>query len=167
MPYVPTSVSAFPLPLEGQELAVFFDSGVRYNIQTVYATLLSSDHYRMDEKESERVVVLRRTAVPFVSVEEITRASAQITSQLRAYHRRWGALVDLRQAPPRNDEAFEQATKALRAAMSAHFARVAVLIQTPVGALQVNRVQRDEGVSLFVTMSEQEALSFASGTLKG
>jgi hypothetical protein len=70
-------------------------------------------------------------------------------------------VTDLRLAPPRNDAAFEQATRSLRAALSAHFARVAVLLQTPVGVLQVNRINRDDGSALFVTMSEEEALRFA------
>jgi hypothetical protein len=51
----------------------------------------------------------------------------------------------------------------LRAALSAHFARAAVLLQTPVGVLQVNRINRDDGSALFVTMSEEEALRFARG----
>ncbi len=126
--------------------------------------LLSSDHWLMDESGYERVVVLRRTAVPFASAEAISRSTEEVTSKLRTYHRRFGVVVDLRLAPPRNDPAFEAATRALRSALQECFARVAVLLQTPVGVLQVNRVKRDEGSALFfVTMNEDEALHFARG----
>lgn len=126
--------------------------------------LLTSDHWLMDESGYERVVVLRRTSVPFASAEAIFRSTEEVTSKLRAYHRRFGVVADLRLAPPRNDAAFEEATRSFRAALQTCFARVAVLLQTPVGVLQVNRVKRDEGAALFfVTMNEDEALLFARG----
>jgi hypothetical protein len=126
--------------------------------------LLSSDYWLMDESGYERVVVLRRTAIPFASVEAIARATEVVKSKLQPYHRRFGVVADLRLAPPRNDAAFEAATRGFRAALEAHFARVAVLLQTPVGVLQVNRVKRDEGSALFfVTMNEDEAMLFARG----
>ncbi len=88
-----------------------------------------------------------------------------MTSKLRTYHRRSGVVADLRLAPPRNDAALRGSARSFRAALQACFARVAVLLQTPVGVLQVNRVKRDEGAALFfVTMNEDEALLFAEVT---
>ena len=53
-------------------------------------------------------------------------------------------LVDMRLAPTRNDVAFESAMAALRAALTQHFKRVAVLLESSLGELQVARLGRDE-----------------------
>ena len=67
------------------------------------------------------------------------------------------------QAPPRNDPAFESAMRGLRAAVEVSFARIAVLLGTQVGVLQVQRITREDSAKSYATVSREAALRFARG----
>jgi hypothetical protein len=68
-------------------------------------------------------------------------------------------LLDLRDAPPRNDEDFEsEATKAL-ARFAPGFKAHAFLVKTAVGRLQATRMTRDRGDTAQVFVTEAEALA--------
>jgi hypothetical protein len=68
------------------------------------------------------------------------------------------ALIDLRAGPPgRNDDEFERATRSIQPELARTFSRVAVLVRSAVGKLQVKRISR--GTSE-VFLDEQEALRF-------
>jgi hypothetical protein len=129
----------------------------------VKTTVLVNAHWSMEEDVTLRVVWLRRTTLPFGSLSEVTSANEQIVQTMRVHHRHWGLVVDMREAPSRNDPAFESAMAGLRAAVEAHFARTAVLLKSAVGMLQVNRLTRADGAKSFATMSAAAALRFASG----
>jgi hypothetical protein len=51
-------------------------------------------------------------------------------------------LVDVREAPPRNDPAFEREVTKVIGAIISKFAGHAVLVKTAVGVLQVQRLER-------------------------
>jgi sulfite reductase (NADPH) flavoprotein alpha-component len=70
-------------------------------------------------------------------------------------------VVDMRQAPTRNDPEFEDAMSKLRKEIFSHYARVAVLVSSEIGVLQVNRIGRNEGARTYATQSEDEAIRFA------
>lgn len=125
--------------------------------------LLASAHWFMEEDRDSRVVWLRRLAMPFGCIEEITSANQQVVSRIRPEHREWGIVVDMRHAPRRNDPTFEAAMRGLRDAVQVRFARTAVLLETAVGLLQVTRLTREDGSSSFATQSEAAALRFARG----
>jgi hypothetical protein len=122
-----------------------------------------SSHWTLDEDPDEQVVALRRTSTPFASVDEIASANGDIVARIRAEHRRWGVVVDMRRAPRRNDPAFEAAMRGLREAVEGSFARTAVLLQTAVGVLQVTRLTREDGTATFATQDEAAAFRFARG----
>ncbi|MCU0657887.1 MAG: hypothetical protein MUF64_22285, partial [Polyangiaceae bacterium] len=69
----------------------------------------------------------------------------------------------LREAPPRNDPTFEQGMGVYRSRMMRPFGRVATLVRSAVGKLQVRRHMQDDGVSCLVTQDEQEALRYLEG----
>lgn len=127
--------------------------------------VLSTDHWTLEEDVQARVVVLRRTGTPFADVDDIVRANDQAMACFRAEHRTWGVVVDMRHAPRRNDAEFENAMRHLRDRIGKSFARVALVLESAAGVLQVNRIARDEGASdkTFATLSEPAATRFARG----
>jgi hypothetical protein len=69
----------------------------------------------------------------------------------------------MRLAPTRNDPEFEGAMATLRSALTQHFKRVAVLLESSLGELQVARLGRDERHGTFATRCESTAQKFLSG----
>jgi len=125
--------------------------------------LLASAHWLLEEDPAQKVVLLRRMALTFGSLDELSSANQQVVQLIRPEHRTWGIVVDMRQAPPRNDPSFETAMRGLRDAVEQRFARTAVLLGTAVGLLQVTRLTREDGATSLATQSEAEALRFARG----
>lgn len=125
--------------------------------------LLSTEHWLMEADPDDRIVWLHRLPVPFASISEIMCANDAVIRKLDAAYASWGVVVDLRRAPPRNDPAFENAMRGLRAAVAASFARTALLLATQAGVLQVSRITREDGSASFATTVEAAALEFARG----
>ncbi len=117
----------------------------------------------MESDASTRVVWLRRSPVAFGSLVELTAANEAVVGRFSQQYESWSVVVDMRQAPARNDPAFEAAMRGLRASIEARFARTAVLLATQVGMLQVNRLTREDGATSFATTDEAAALRFARG----
>lgn len=125
------------------------------------ATLFASRHWVVEEEPARGLVMLRRTPVPFASLDELVAQNDSVMACIRAEHASYGVVVDMRQAPQRNDPDFENAMRKLRETMHERFARLAVLLQSNVGVLQVSRIARGDGDTSFVTMSEGAAIRFA------
>ncbi len=125
--------------------------------------LLCTRYWFVEESAVEQVVVLRRTPLPFDSLEALVAENASVIATIRGDHLAYGLVVDMRQAPPRNDPEFEDAMRTLRETVAAGFARYAVLLESSAGVLQVNRLGRGEGQRVFATMSESAAMTFAKG----
>lgn len=138
-------------------------SSSRPSVEAELRTLIATQHYILEEDEAHRVAVLRRTPVPFTSIQEIVESNDRVLEQLRPYHAGYGVIVDMRQAPQRNDPTFENAMSRLRNRVTEVFARVAVLLDSAVGVLQVDRLGRAEGGKTYATQSESAATRFARG----
>ena len=111
-----------------------------------------------------QIAVLRRSARSLASLEDLIEQNQLVIAELDVLSKKDGLdgiVVDMRQAPPRNDPEFEKAMAGLRANIFERFGRVAVLLSSAVGVLQVNRLARDEGVATFATLSESAAAQFA------
>ncbi len=126
-------------------------------------TLLATEHWVLEEDMHDEVVILRRTPVSFGSIEDVLASNAAVMSEMVERHAKYGMVVDMRQAPPRNDPAFESAMGDLRRHIATHFARLAVLLDSPVGVLQVQRIGHTDGSMPFATLSEAAAVRFARG----
>lgn len=127
-------------------------------------TLAATTLWHMEEDPTRGVVVLRRSARPVESLDELVAQNHQIIEEMRPEHLELGIMVDMRQAPSRNDAAFEDAMRPVRVAVNERYARVALLVTSASGMLQVNRLTRDEGArTTWATQSEDAALRFASG----
>jgi len=125
--------------------------------------LHESAFWVLDEFPEQRIAVLRRTPLPAPALAALAADNDVLLSTLRQDHGQFGLVVDTREAPLRNDTAFEQTTAKLRLELTSRFQRCAVLIDSPLGELQVARLERDEGRSTFVTRSVSAAFRFAAG----
>jgi hypothetical protein len=74
--------------------------------------------------------------------------------------RRTRLLVDLRPAPPRNDPEFEAAMAKFRQRLLKDADRAVILVRTAVGALQAERLLREDGINVTVFQSEEDALAY-------
>jgi hypothetical protein len=118
-------------------------------------------HFTAEGLVGSRVIRVVRTREPFESLTELDDSfrelNAYLDSRGRAKHR---LLVDTRQAPSRNDTAFERAFAPHRTRMLAGFERRAVLVRSVVGKLQVQRHAREDEVDSHAFTDEAEALAW-------
>jgi hypothetical protein len=126
--------------------------------------LHDSEFWLLEEFPEQQIAVLHRTPLPASSLAALAADNDALLAALREEHRSFGLVVDTREAPLRNDKAFEQTMERLRIELTAHFQRAAVLLDSALGELQVNRLERDEGRNTFITRSESAAFRFAAGT---
>ncbi|AKF09356.1 cytochrome b5 domain-containing protein [Sandaracinus amylolyticus] len=132
-------------------------------VESTMTTMHANPHWTLEIDGVGRFLVLRRTPVPFETIEEVLHSNDDVISHFQLQHRQWGIVVDMRQAPRRNDPDFENAMRRLRERIGESFARVALVLSSAAGVLQVNRIARDEGASTFATLDESAAVRFARG----
>lgn len=110
------------------------------------------------------VIRFVRSEVPYASPQDMIAIHAQAGRVLDRLGRgRHLLLVDMRRAQMNNDPEFEKAAERARAILVRGFSRVAVLVETAVGALQVKRHVREDGRDIGVFSVEAQALEFLGG----
>jgi hypothetical protein len=110
-----------------------------------------------------RVVLVRRSARQFMDETEVAEERRRIGSALdRLGRQRKRLLVDSRRAPLSTDDRLAAAFMALREEIGRDFERTAVVVDTKIGILQANRLNRQTAVNgaLAAFESESEALAF-------
>ncbi|HYU16723.1 MAG TPA: cytochrome b5 domain-containing protein, partial [Candidatus Acidoferrum sp.] len=125
--------------------------------------LVANRYWSMAEDTGRRIVVLTRSAARVRSIPDLIAENEEVIARIRPEHSVFGVVVDMRQAVPRNDAAFENAMQELRHQLALRFRRLAVLIESTMGVLQVDRITRVEGAQTFGTQSESAAFKFARG----
>jgi sulfite reductase (NADPH) flavoprotein alpha-component len=125
--------------------------------------LHQSEFWVLDDFPEQRIAVLHRTPLPLVSLTALAADNDALIAVLGDQHHAYGLVVDTREAPLRNDKAFEAAMAKLRLELTSRFQRTAVLLDSALGEIQVNRLERDEGRNTFVTRSVSAAFRFAAG----
>ena len=104
---------------------------------------------------------LRRTATKLESNEVLNQTAQTIERALVGVDlSRLGFLVDLRDGPMRNDPEWEKVARPWQQKMMSAFGRVAILVKTPVGKLQMNRIVRALHATAQVFDDEQQAIAF-------
>lgn len=107
------------------------------------------------------VVRVTRSAQRAPSIDAIVAAFDQAARGLERLDRaRLRLLIDLRAAPGRNDPEFERAMASRRTELMRGFKAVAILVQTPVGELQIARITREDGSDAKVFSDEAKALAW-------
>lgn len=114
--------------------------------------------------EGQKLLRFTRSAQPFPDLEAPNRTYDVVIPLAEPFARAgFNLLTDLRAAPGRNDPAFEAVMKSLRGRLQAPFARRATLIATAVGAMQVRRLTKEDGMERMVSADEAELLRYLSG----
>jgi hypothetical protein len=107
------------------------------------------------------VVVYRRTAVPYRTIDEARGALEALRAALPAAAQGLVLLLDARDAVGRNDPEFEGLLLEYRKILFTPFRKTAVLVRTAAGALQTARLEKTERLgAVEVFLDEAEALGF-------
>lgn len=118
---------------------------------------LRTPYWRIENDLARGVVRLIRTDVAFRSLEDVELSISEVANALDSLGRaNMALLVDLRDGPMRTDTAFEQSMAENRPRILGGITRVAVLVATPLGAMQLARHQR-QGALEWTTFNEESA----------
>jgi hypothetical protein len=124
-------------------------------------TILDSEYFRIEVDSRGGILWMRRTATPMTTLADTVTAQTEVIDRLNLLARRHLALlVDLREAPSRNDPEFELAVKQFRQELFALFQRGAVLVRTQAGKMQLVRHIRSDGGGAKIFDDEWAALEY-------
>jgi hypothetical protein len=122
-------------------------------------TVVDSSYFRLTVDDPPGVARLVRKATAFPSGEVLRAAALEV--ERAPLPSGLALLIDARDAPARNDAEFEEQFSRARRPILARFVRVAVLVRSAVGKLQVTRYAREDGVSAqFVFDDDGEAVDY-------
>jgi hypothetical protein len=118
-------------------------------------------YHHAEQLAGTSVILVRRSAVPFSSAEDIDRYFGALNDALdRIDKPRHELLVDIRAVAGRNDSEFELTFGPHRARLEREFRRVAVLVSSPAGRLQVQRHALQDRLGVRAFQDEAEALDW-------
>ena len=118
----------------------------------------------IERDPSNRIIIYRRTTLPFASTHEMASAFDAVRMAVADMPLHdWSLLIDTREGPMRNDDAFEAALRPFRQQFTQRFARTATLVKTAVGKLQVARYAREEHREPRTFLDEAEAIAYLVG----
>ena len=128
------------------------------------ALLFSTPQITVTSEADSRLVRYVRTSVPSPSLDEYEHLHERIGGALdKIGRRRHVLLVDMREAVLNNDPGFERAAARCRQLLVRDFRRLAVLIKTAVGALQIGRHIREDSLDSPIFYDETAAVSYLLG----
>jgi hypothetical protein len=126
--------------------------------------LLENEYVTVALDRARGHVVITRLGRQFESPAHLTRVMAAAFKAAMASAGPGGLLLmDLRQGPGRNEPEYERAINALVAEHLVTIKRIAVLVRSAVGKLQVQRLRRRVSETTSVFMEEEDALEFLQG----
>ncbi len=130
--------------------------------------LLSSAHVVMTQEAAGRIHRYRRTNLAFATIAEANLSYAQVLEICDRMGRTGrGLLIDSRDAPGRNDPAFEAALLEFSRRALPGYAAVAILLKTAMGRLQAQRFERQRSSSHLVTDDEAAAIAYLLAAAQG
>lgn len=122
--------------------------------------LFESPHVTLSLDEGKGLVRYARTTRPYDTLAELTATHQNVLGAVKGLPQRsLKLLLDSRDAPPRNDPAFEGEVVQAMTTFIRNFAAHAFLVKSAVGVLQTKRLSRaggDEAGWVFTT--EKDAL---------
>jgi hypothetical protein len=125
-------------------------------------TLLGDPHLTVTLDRARRLVRYVRSKVPYSSLEEARLLHEQLgRTTFDDPSHSFKLLIDVRDAPPRNDEAFEAQLMQAMQTYIPRFSAFALLVKSAVGRLQAQRMARARGAKdAHVFDDESEALRY-------
>lgn len=110
---------------------------------------------------SSKIIRVQRSSQRFRTLKEIEDYFRGIAAVLERLDRKsLGILIDLREGPLRTDPEFESIVKSFQQTLVEGFSKVALLVRSAIGELQLNRQKREGWAITGIFRDEQEALSF-------
>jgi hypothetical protein len=117
--------------------------------------------------DETRVLRRARTEEHFESAAQMEAAYGELVRVMDRVDRpRYAQLVDVRDAPPRNDPEFEGIVARHHAGLYRGFLANVVLVQSVVGKLHVKRLLDGSGVKARVFDNETEALEYLAEAVR-
>lgn len=119
-------------------------------------TLYSDAYLQVTIDDDAGLVTYTRSHETYPSMDTIREIHQKVRDLLSTHHvGRVGLLVDVREATPRNDAAFEaeitHQLEAIRLRFSAH----AILIKSAVGLLQAQRMSKSRGEGSYSVFTDE------------
>lgn len=106
--------------------------------------VLENEYFRLTIDDPEGIVRYTRSPLAFPTAAAATDDLRQIVAATRGISRQqYSLLTDVRDAPGRNDEAFESALAGMQHDLFDGFKKRAILVKSAVGRLQVERLARE------------------------
>jgi hypothetical protein len=106
-----------------------------------------SPYFAVEQLPGLPILRVVRTRLAFSSVKELSEAWDALNRALDHLGRaRFSVIIDMRLATGRNDSAFEAAFDDHRKEVQRNFLRVAVVVSSPAGRLQVQRHAISDGM---------------------
>jgi hypothetical protein len=125
------------------------------------ALLAQSPYFEVYHADTHQALVVRRTPKPFENLLIMEGAFHEVFATFRKFSRPSTRLVvDLRDGPSRNDPAFEEALRPLRQELLRNFQKIAFLVKSVVGGMQVQRHHREDPFPGQTFYAEDDAWQF-------
>jgi hypothetical protein len=122
-------------------------------------TTWQDPYMRVDIDPEKHLVRQVRSARRYEDIDTLKRSISAILARMTPLDRgEYVLLQDMRAPRGRNDPEFEAALAALRTSLSTGFQRVAILVSTNVGRLQVQRYLDVDQLPAKAFLDEQTAL---------
>jgi len=120
-----------------------------------------SPHVRVRHDAVHNVVLITREALHYDSLVELNDTFAKMELATQSVVKQRSVLfIDSRRAPLRNDPVFEAAFEENRRRYIKGFRKVAALVKTAVGRLQIQRHSKIDGIPIGVFTDPAEALAY-------
>lgn len=128
--------------------------------------ILHTPYFVIRVVAADPIVRLWRSSEPFPTLDAVRDGWLSVVDALDRHGRSGRCLLsDLRDSPARNDPAFEQVMLPIVPRVHAGFLRNAILVKRAVGALQIKRHAKSDGIERLITSSEDEALAYLRDAL--
>lgn len=128
--------------------------------------ILHTPYFVIRAFAADPIVRLWRSGEPFPTLDAVRSGWLSVVDALDRHGRSGRCLLsDLRDSPARNDPAFEQVMLPIVPRVHAGFLRNAILVKRAVGALQIKRHAKSDGIERLITSSEDEALAYLRDAL--
>lgn len=126
-------------------------------------TLHHDRWFRVDLEPRDGLYRIARTTEGFADLATCEAAHRAVESAVAEVPAGAKLMLDVRDAPPRNDPQFERIVGESRDRMFARFARVAILVRTAAGLLHVKRLNQHAGAHVRVFDDEDRAFEWLLG----
>ena len=124
-------------------------------------TLYGDAYHVARQRPGTSIIHVTRSAVAFTTVADVERHFGALATALEGLERkRYDLLLDIRLAVGRNDPEFEIAIEPYRVRMQRGFRRIAVVLNSIAGQLQIKRLALKDGVVVHTFPDEEIALEW-------